>query len=155
MKVFTILALIILTACNVDQSSKSISKDCSMNGQKVDCKTFSPISSSTKSSIKAEISATADVRDSEIEILENAENINEKDGIECSLSVHAGDLLKLRYSGGMLFLKYNDKDEEGIFHSTKNMNEWQMELIDGDLKIVTTISFKEGLFRSTMTCTGI
>jgi|LauGreDrversion4_2_1035121.scaffolds.fasta_scaffold136467_1 hypothetical protein len=155
MKVFKILALIILTACNVDLSSKSISKDCSMNGQKVDCKTFSPISSQNKSSIEAEISASAEISDSEIEILENAEDIKEKDGTECSISVYAGDILKIRYSAGMLFLKYNDIEEEAVFHSTKIQNEWKMELIDKDLKIVTTISFKEGFFRSTMSCSEI
>ncbi len=151
----TILALLLLTACNSEQSSHSVSKDCSMNGQKVDCKTFSPISSREKSSLKAEITASANISESEIEILENAEDLKEKDGIECSLSVHSGDTLKIRYSAEALFLKYNDEVEEGVFLPTGKKNEWQMELTDGDLKVITTIFFGDGKFKSTMACSII
>lgn len=75
MKIVILLTTIILTACNVDHSTKTQSKDCSLNGEKVDCRTFSKFEVIKKKvELRAEITAAAEISETQVEILENAED---------------------------------------------------------------------------------
>ena len=151
MKISIFLSLILLTACNVDHLPKAQFSDCSVNGEQIDCKTFSKIEAPKQvTQIKSEISVAAEISKTQFEILENAENIVTLGEVDCSLRVFAGEVFSIRKSAGFLFIEQDGT--EWVFYPTKNPNKWHRKIINGKLKTITILELDDGKFKSSMFC---
>lgn len=150
--VFIILTIILATACETTVSTKKITKDCKHNGEKVDCSYFEKVEAPKTMQLNARISAAAEISDTQIEILENAQDIAEKNGNECSLEVHAGLIIGIKKVGRLLMVTSND--ESATYVPTENANEWQYVHYDkqSSVMMTTKIKLEEQKFISEISC---
>lgn len=155
--IFIILTIILATACETTVSTKTQTKDCKLNGEKVDCRYFEKIEAPKIEAprtmqLEARISAAAEITDTQIEILENAQDIAEEDGNVCSLEVHAGLILGIKKVGRLLMVTSND--ESATYVPTENENEWQNVNYDKQtsVMITTKIRLEDKKFNSEISC---
>jgi hypothetical protein len=150
--VFIILTIFLATACETTVSTKTQTKDCKLNGEKVDCRYFEKAEAPKTMQLNARISAAAEITDTQIEILENAQDIAEKDGNECSLEVHAGLIIGIKKVGRLLMVTSND--QSATYVPTEITNEWQYVNYDKQSKVMTTtkIKLEEKKFISEISC---
>lgn len=147
-----IMLLALASACETTVSSKKITKDCKHNGEKVDCSYFDKVEAPKTMLLNASISAAAEVSETQIEILENAQDLSEKNGNECGLEVHAGMILDIKKVGTLLTVSF--EGDEATYIPTKNANEWQNIKFNkaASVMITTKIKLEENKFSSEISC---
>jgi hypothetical protein len=150
--VFIILTIFLAAACETTVSTKTQTKDCKHNGEKINCRYFEKVEASKTMQLNARISAAAEITDTQIEILENAQDIAEKNGNECSLEVHAGLIIGIKKVGTLLMVTSND--DSATYVPTENTNEWQYVHYDKQSGVMTTtkIKLEEKKFSTEISC---
>jgi len=149
---FILVVLMLASACETNVSSKKIIKDCKHNGEKVDCSYFDKVEAPKTMQLNARISVAASISETQIEILENAQKVSEKNGNECGLEVHAGMIIDIKKVGRLLMVSSNG--ESATYVPTDKANEWQHIFFDKDTNVMMTMKIKleENKFISEISC---
>lgn len=150
--ILIIAVLLLAAACDTTVSSKKITKECKHNGEKVDCSYFNKVEVPKTMQLSASITVAAEISETQIEILENAEKFSEKDGNECGLEVHAGMIISIKKVGKLLMVSVGG--DSATYLPTSNANEWQNIAFEkgSTLMITTKIRLEEKSFSSDISC---
>lgn len=154
MKTFLLISsLFILVACKSGPESTH-SKECTLNGEPVDCKFFSD-NVTEGGTPKVSISVPADIHPDRIEILANANDEITVDGLTCSTAVYAGQTIFYnKVSENQLNIEVGD-GEQWSFTWDKNIKRWVNERSDGKVLMKMKISLENGVFSNILECSYI
>lgn len=115
----SLIAVLMLTACNDSESSKS--KSCTYNGAAVDCSTLESGRASSNVegkglSLKSQVSPKIRILDNSIEVLEHTHNVQKEtlsgNDFECEVSTNASDIFSFKVRGNKLDLSKDGATEE-------------------------------------------